>query len=284
MADRATQAPATVAEREVEAAGLRTVLQEAGAGPPVLFFHGVPTSSRDWIPFMEQVGCFAHALAPDLPGLGRSAKPRDYDYSIPGMAAWAEGLVETLGLSDKLTLVAHDWGSGPALGYAARHPDRIERLVLINIVPFSGEYRWHWVARAWRRALLGELLMVTANRPVSRLLMRQANGRPLPAAMVDDIWSNFDRATKSAILRLYRASPPAELERQSAGLEQLSAQGLIVWGDADSYLPPGLAEQMAEKLRQSHVLVEHRPDAGHWPWVGRPELVERVVTFLRDHR
>ena len=51
-----------------------------GEGAPVLYVHGVPTSSDDWVPFLERTG----GLAPDLPGFGRSSKRGDLDYSIAG--------------------------------------------------------------------------------------------------------------------------------------------------------------------------------------------------------
>src|ERR671924_548004 len=115
-----------VIERSGDVAGLRTHWREAPASgrPPVLYVHGVPTASWDWLPFLERIG----GVAPDLPGFGRSAKPGNFDYSIEGYTDFLDAFTESAQL-DRLTLVVHDWG-GVGLAFAQRRPERIERLVL----------------------------------------------------------------------------------------------------------------------------------------------------------
>src|SRR5689334_4641755 len=77
-----------VIERSGEVAGLTTHWREAPASgaAPILYVHGVPMASWDWLPYLERIG----GVAPDLPGFGRSAKPADFDYSIDGYARWLE--------------------------------------------------------------------------------------------------------------------------------------------------------------------------------------------------
>src|ERR671924_682625 len=120
-----------VIERSGDVAGLRTHWREAPASgrPPVLYVHGVPTASWDWLPYLERIG----GVAPDLPGFGQSAKPADFDYSIGGYDRWLEEFIEAIGL-ERFSLVVHDWG-GLALALAQRLAQRIERLVLHTCVP-----------------------------------------------------------------------------------------------------------------------------------------------------
>ena len=68
-----------VDEHTMEVDGLEVHLRRAGDAP-IIYLHGVPTHSWDWLPFLERLG----GIAPDLPGFGRSGKPGDFDYSIPG--------------------------------------------------------------------------------------------------------------------------------------------------------------------------------------------------------
>src|SRR3954471_13064904 len=139
-------------ERTEEVAGLSLHWRQQG-DTPIVYVHGVPGSSSDWLPFLERTGGFA----PDLPGFGTSDKPPHFDYSIDGYARWLDSYLEAVGAA-RLSLVVHDWGAvGLALAQAA--PERIERLVLINAVPFLPGYRWHRVARIWRTPLGGELAM-----------------------------------------------------------------------------------------------------------------------------
>jgi pimeloyl-ACP methyl ester carboxylesterase len=112
-----------VAERTAEVAGLEVHYRQAGDAP-ILYLHGVPTGSHDWIPFLERYG----GIAPDLPGFGASAKPADFDYSIEGYERFLEAFLDQLGL-ERVTLVMHDWG-GVGLAFAQRLPERIDRLLM----------------------------------------------------------------------------------------------------------------------------------------------------------
>jgi pimeloyl-ACP methyl ester carboxylesterase len=249
--------------------------ERGGPGAPVLYLHGVPTNSDDWLPFLERTG----GLAPDLPGFGRSGKPADFDYSITGYDRFLEALLDVTEV-DRFSLVVHDWGS-VGLATAQRLRDRIDRLVIMNAVPFTPGYRWHRIARVWRRTLLGELAMGFSTRFAFRRSLREAFVRPeLPSeAMLDSIWDHFDHGTQRAILRLYRSAPPAALEQAGRDLGKIGRPALVLWGQRDPYLPPRFGTATAEALG-SQARVESVDDAGHWPWLDRPELVARVADFL----
>ena len=269
-------------ERSGEVARLATRWREAPAEgrPPILYVHGVPTASWDWIPYLERIG----GIAPDLPGFGRSAKPDDFDYSIDGYLPWLEAFVEASGL-ERFSLVLHDWGGGLGLALAQRIPDRIERLVVHTSVPLLPGYRWHWVARAWRTPGLGEAFMATSSKPALRALSRQANARPgpLPDEFIDRAWADFDRGTRRAILRLYRSSPPDVLARAGERLAELNCPTLILWPTHEPYVAPEWGERYAAAIGDNARLemVDH---AGHWTWIDRPDIVERAAEFLFEGR
>jgi pimeloyl-ACP methyl ester carboxylesterase len=246
-----------IAERTGRIGGLEASWREAGDAP-VLYVHGVPTASWEWIPFLERTG----GMAPDLPGFGRSAKPAELDYSVPGYDRFLEAFVEHAGLG-RFSLVVHDWGV-VGLALAQRVPDRIERLVLFSCVPFLPGYRWHRVARGWRRPLVGELMMGLSTRFAFR--------RALPRPLADRAWQCFDHGTQRAILRLYRSSPPEER------LGELRCPALILWSTRDPYIPAEFGQRYADALGGEVEL--EMVEAGHWSWHDRPELVARVEGFL----
>jgi pimeloyl-ACP methyl ester carboxylesterase len=176
--------------------------------------------------------------------------------------------VDSLGL-DRFSLVMHDWGSvGLALAQAV--PDRVERLVLINAVPFLPGYRWHRAARLWRTPLGGELAM-------GFTFKRQLRGGGVPD--VDRIYEHFDHGTQRAILKLYRSAPPATLAAAGARLGEVTCPALVVWGEPDPFLPTEFAHRYADALG-GDARVELLDGAGHWPWDRRPETVDLVTGFL----
>jgi pimeloyl-ACP methyl ester carboxylesterase len=243
-------------------------------GTPIVWVHGVPMSSYLWLPFLSRCG----GVAPDLPGFGRSAKRADLDYSIEGYRRFLADFLDHVGVG-RLRLVVHDWGA-VGLALAQAEPDRIERLVIINSVPFLPGYRWHWVARIWRRRVAGELAMGSSTRWGLRLLSRQAtaSGQPLPEDLLDSVWEAFDQGTQRAILRLYRGSPPDVLAQAGRHLDRIDAPTLVVWGESDRFLPTRFAEAYAARLPNARL---HRVrDAGHCPWIDQPGLVEDICAFL----
>lgn len=241
---------------------------------PVLYLHGVPTNSDDWGQFLQRSG----GLAPDLPGFGRSGKPGHFDYSIPGYARFIEQYLDLVGV-ERVRLVVHDWGV-VGLAFAQWHPERVQRLVVMNAVPFLPGYRWHRTARLWRTPLLGELAMGATVRPVLRRSTRDANATPgpLPEALLDTVLDHFDQGTQRAILRLYRSASPEVLAGAGAELHRLEMPALVVWGLRDPYIPSRFATEYARALPHAELL--ELPDAGHWWWLDRPDAIERVVGFL----
>jgi pimeloyl-ACP methyl ester carboxylesterase len=253
-----------IAERSTEVAGLGIHYRHAGDAP-ILYLHGVPTHSNDWIPFLERTG----GIAPDLPGFGKSAKPAEFDYSIGGYDRFLEAFVDELGL-ERFSLVMHDWGS-VGLALAQRFPERIERLLMIATVPFVPGFRWHRFARAWRTPLVGEVVMGSTTHRIFR--------RALPRELADPAWKAFDHGTQRAILKLYRASPSDVLARAGERLGDVRAPALILWPEDDPYIGAEFGQPHADALGGETTL--EMVGGGHWPWLRRPELIDRAADFLK---
>jgi pimeloyl-ACP methyl ester carboxylesterase len=245
----------------------------AGSHAPVLYVHGVPTAGWEWRDFLARTGGYA----PDLPGFGASAKLGSFDSSIESYGKWLRVFADQRGL-DRFSLVMHDWGTvGLALAQAV--PERIERVVIMAGVPLLAGYRWHLVARQWRRPLIGELAMGFTFKSALRRVLDRSNRDPLPQSFVDSVWEHFDHGTQRAILRLYRSSPSAVLAAAGADLGTIDAPALVVYGRRDPYIPAEFAERYADSLGPD-ATAKVLDDAGHWPWLDEPELIDEVAGFL----
>jgi pimeloyl-ACP methyl ester carboxylesterase len=250
-------------------------IESPAKGPhaPVLYVHGVPTAAWEWRDFLVRTG----GCAPDLPGFGASAKLGSFDSSIDGYAAWLRVFADQRGL-DRFSLVMHDWGVvGLALAQAV--PERIERVVVMAGVPLLPGYRWHLVARQWRRPLLGELAMGFTFKAAMRRALDRSNRDPLPRSFADSVWEHFDHGTQRAILRLYRSAPSDVLAAKGAGLGAIEAPALVVYGRRDPYIPAEFAQRYADALGPQ-ATAKVLDDAGHWPWLDNPDLVDEVAGFL----
>jgi pimeloyl-ACP methyl ester carboxylesterase len=249
-----------------------------GEGTPAVFVHGNPTHSEDWQPFLERMT--GPALAFDLPGWGRSAKPSvaEFDYSMGALARFVLRFLQRMAV-EEYSLMVHDWG-GLALIAAQDEPERVQRLVLANAVPLLPGYRWHRLARIWRTRGLGELSNRIWTRRLADLGLRESRGdwsRHDPA-FVDMIWDRFDSSTRAAMLSLYRSGDPAGLAAAGERLGTLRCPALVIWGMRDRYIPSRFGADYAERLPNAELI--ELPAAGHWPWIDAPQAVDRVVRFL----
>jgi pimeloyl-ACP methyl ester carboxylesterase len=269
---------ATIAQHTADIGGRPVFWRSApsiGAAAPVLYLHGNPTSSDDWLGFLARTG----GLAPDLPGFGRSGKRGDGDYTMGGYDRFVEEFLEHVG-AERVQLLVHDWGSAGLL-WAQRFPERVERVVVVNAVPLLPGYRWHPIARLWRTRIVGELLMGMTTRWSLGRASRRFNVAPGPmsADFLDRVWAHWDQGTQRAVLRLYRASPETALAAAGARLGAVTCPALVVWGERDPFIPPRFADAYAGALG-GPVRVARLPDAGHWPWLDRPDVIDAVTAFF----
>jgi len=263
-------------EHTIEVAGAPVFYRRAPspAGTPPLYIHGVPTSSDDWLVLLERTG----GVAPDLIGFGRSGKAGNLDYTLAGLAGFLERFLGTLD-TPRVRVVAHDWGAGAALVFAQRYPERVERLVLCDPLPLTGDFRWHRVARLLRSPAIGELLMGSVPRWLLARALRGASGSDaFSDERVRSVWDQFDQGTQRAVLRLHRATDQEALAAAGARLRELTMPTLLIWGELDPWFPASFADAYAERLPQATV---HRiEDTGHWPWLERSEVAEEIAAFV----
>jgi pimeloyl-ACP methyl ester carboxylesterase len=276
----ATDAATTgVRRRRLEAGGTSTRLVEAGpaeATTAVVFVHGNPGSCDDWEPLTAAVGGIGlRALAFDLPDFGETIAPAGFEHTAPGYAGFVDAALTALGI-ERVHLVLHDFGGPIGLTWAATHAERIASITLIDVGILPG-YKWHRLARIWRTPVLGELFMATANRRAFLKLVDRDEPRGLPRPFTERMYDHYDRRTKKAVLKLYRATdePGAPDPALVAALKSADPPALVIWGAGDAYLPSSYAERQREFLSKAEVNV--LPHSGHWPFADDPAEVERLL-------
>jgi len=120
----------TIPRKTVDVLGSQISYLELGAGAPVVFIHGNPTSSYLWRNVMPYVANSRRAIAVDLIGMGRSSKP-NIEYTFEDHYRHFSAFIDALGIGE-LTLVGHDWGATLAWEYARRNPQRVKRLAFME--------------------------------------------------------------------------------------------------------------------------------------------------------
>jgi haloalkane dehalogenase len=252
--------------REVE--GLRLAHIDEGEGAPVVFLHGEPTWSFLWrkvLPPVRDAGF--RCLAPDLVGFGRSDKPADIGfYSYDQHVSLAATLLEDLDLRGA-TMVVHDWGGPIGLRLAVEHPDRIDRLVIMDTGLFTGRQR---MSDAWMA--FHDFVERTEDLPVGFLVRGACKTDP-----GDEVIAAYDApfpdpASKAGarafplMLPLSPDAPGAAAgQRVLEALREDRRPTLMLWADSDPVLPPSVGEHFAESIGRE-----------------RPRQIENASHFLQE--
>jgi haloalkane dehalogenase len=235
--------------REVD--GLRLAHIDEGEGVPVLFMHGEPTWSFLWRHLIGPVRDAGYrAIAPDMVGFGRSDKPVAIDwYSYDRHVAYASTILEDLDLRGA-TIVVHDWGGPIGLRLAVEHPERIERIVILDTGLFTGHQRMSdgWLAFA-------NFAARTEDLPVGMLVRGGCHSDPgdeVIAAYEAPYPDARSKAGTRAFPMLVPQTPDAPGavagQRVLEALREDRRPTLMLWGDSDPVLPPSVGERFASSI------------------------------------
>lgn len=176
-------------KKSVTVNGSKIAYVDEGAGQPVLFLHGNPTSSYLWRNIIPYVTGGYRAVAPDLIGMGDSDKP-DIGYTFEDHAAYIDGFISALGLKD-LILVVHDWGSAIGMRHARMNGNNVAALAFMEaIVPPSMPAPSYEAMgpqmgdlfRNLRTPGIGEKMVLEGNFFVEEILPKMGVRRPLSEA------------------------------------------------------------------------------------------------------
>jgi epoxide hydrolase 4 len=282
----------------VNANGIRFEAAAAGPedGPLVLLLHGFPELARSWRHQLPALAASGHrAVAPDLRGYGETERRGPYDPET--LASDVAALVWALG-RERATVVGHDWGGVIAWAAAARHPDVVERLAVLNAPPLPAlaaeVLRNPHQARRSAYIAYFQLPRLPERRLVAddaAFVARALRG----GSFVRGIWPDeelrhyrtafSDRAAAAAALAYYRAAMRrARGERRAARRSPVAAPVLILWGLRDRFL--GLRTVAPERLRPllapgNAPLLHVHEQAGHFLQNEAPDWVnERLVAWL----
>lgn len=247
-----------------------------GRGPVVVLLHGLGGFAASWRRTVEALAAQATVYALDLPGFGRSGKPR-VRYDLEFFAAALHGFLDALGIAGA-SLVGHSLGGAVAVRYALSRPARVDRLALLGaLVPGIG-YRPSWVYRLLARPGLGEALALVGCRPVYRAALARCFHRPRTEEVEFLVECDHGERTGWEARRAYLATLRGvreDLEQRGdafrRALAMLDLPVLLIHGRQDPVVPAAHCGQVAGSLPRA--TVGWLEACGHFPQLEHPEIV-----------
>lgn len=249
---------------------------EAGPadGPPVILLHGFPEFWWSWrhqIPELAALG--RRVIALDMRGYNESGKPKGVEpYLIAHLTGDVKGLIEHLGY-ERAAVVGHDWGGGVAWAFALMHPERLERLVILNLPHparmAAGMRTLRQLLKSWYIFFfqipgLPEWLL-RLNRFAS--LRRSFEAPPVPPGLFTADLPAYERAwaqpgALTAMINYYRGFLRGARQSTSLLGRRIEQPVLVLWGERDPYLGKELATPPADLVPDWRVIFF--PEASHW--------------------
>lgn len=269
---------AGVERREIEVGDHRWVFLERGSGPPLVLVHGFTGSKENWLPMVAELPRRHRVIIPDLPGWGESTRLAQVDY---GVAVQAERLAAFLAALDlrEADLVGHSMGGAIAGVMAARHPERLATLTLMNTAGVSFEAN-----DFARRILAGELPFNVEDRAGwQRLLDDLFVVKPFLPARLADVLIARNRESHDFHRRVMDRLRGDEQLLLEQTLSAIALPTLVVWCDGDRILDVSAVDTLVRGLPRAELEVLR--GCGHMPMMERPAATAIVLeAFVGAHR
>jgi haloalkane dehalogenase len=266
-----------------------------GNGEPVVMVHGNPSWSFYYRNLVQTLSKNYQCIVPDHIGCGFSDKPddKDYEYTLQNRIDDLEALLDSLKITENITLVVHDWGGMIGMGYAARYPNRIKRLVILNTSAFHlpETKRFPLALSICRNTLLGTCLVRGFNafssvasyigvkrKPMSKEI-RQAYVAPF------DSWKN-----RISTLRFIQDIPlkssdknyqlVSNIENSLKQFQQIPT--IICWGLKDFVFDNHFLTIWKEKM--PHAQINEFADCGHYILEdASEEVIPLIESFMANN-
>jgi pimeloyl-ACP methyl ester carboxylesterase len=281
-----------------EVNGIRLHYVSVGKGKLIMFVHGFPEFWYEWEIQLIEFGQDYQAVAPDLRGYNLSSKPSDVEkYHVKYLIEDLRALADNLG-HEKFIMVGHDWGGGVAWSAAMRHPELLEKLVIINS-PHPAVFARELLNNPDQQKASQYMLMLRSAE--AERVLSENNFARLSDVLVQfgskwemseerrlkyiDAWSQPGALTGS--LNYYRASPlypPTSTEDKeqiksilNLPKEMLAVRvpTLVIWGEQDRALLTGNLDGLEEYIED--LTLKRIPDGTHWVIHEQPELVNTLI-------
>jgi pimeloyl-ACP methyl ester carboxylesterase len=277
--------PASFGTENVITNGTQIYVRVGGAGPAVVLLHGFGETGDMWAPLAAELVRDHFVIVPDLRGLGLSSRPAG-GYDKKTQAEDVAGVLDSLKV-DKVDLVTHDIGNMVGYAFAAQHPERVKKFVVID-APLPGIGPWDDIVRShalWHFSFYG---------PDAERLVK---GRE--RIYLDRFWNEFsadpkkfDEASRKHYAKLYAAAGAMHagfeqfkaFDQDAADNKAFVAKGTLTMpvlaiGGEKSFGPMmGTVMRAAASNVQTAVV----PNSGHWVMEENPAATIKLIQdFLK---
>ncbi|WP_312909230.1 alpha/beta fold hydrolase [Natronosalvus caseinilyticus] len=256
---------------------LEVAYYDEGDGEPIVFCHGIPTSSFLWREIAPPLADDYRVIVPDMVGYGNSAMHDGFDRSIRAQEEMIDGLLDELGV-DPVTFVGHDLGGGVGLRYAVHEPEAVDRLVLSNAVSYDS-WPIETIVDLGIPSTIDEMSVKDVQEMVEKIFRNTLAGDP-DEAFLEGMFVPWN--SEEGIVSLSRNAIGTNTSHTTEiDPGEVAARTLLLWGADDEFQPMEYAERLESDVSEAELI--GLDGANYWVMVDRPEAYRnRFRSFLED--
>jgi pimeloyl-ACP methyl ester carboxylesterase len=245
---------------------------------PLILLHGYPDSLQIWSLVAPLLSDSIGVIAIDWPGLGGSS-PTHGEATPTAMAQRLLEVLNVLGI-EKCSLCGFDMGGQPALAFAAKYPERIQKLIIMNSLVF-GALETSWEISVLRQFKLNSLIL----RHLPSIVFWRARMTSLYSAVPDqkaifgDFWKYFKRREVREFLIKMCAGYQGQLHYLATLYPSIRAPTLVMWSEHDKHFPLSQGLQLSREIEGASLFL--LKNCAHWAPLAAPDNVASAInTFL----
>ena len=265
----------------IEINEMQVHFRDEGEGFPIVLVHGTASSLHTWDAWTNELKKTNRVIRMDLPAFGITGPNKNADYSIESYTTFLHSFVEKLNL-EKFHLAGNSLGGNIAWNYAAEHPAKVEKLILVDAsgLPTNKE---------------PPAIFKMAKTPVLRSLFLYVTPKMLITKNIKEVYADDDKVTDELVTRYHqmalragnrqafidRAKTDFKLDAKinTDRLKSIQTPTLLIWGAKDLWIPLDNGKRMNRILVNSKL--EVLENSGHVPMEENPkESLELLKNFL----
>ena len=262
----------------IEVDGMQVHYRDEGKGTPIVLIHGTASSLHTWNDWTEELKKTHRVLRMDLPAFGLTGANANADYSIQNYTRFLQEFLSKVNVDD-FYLVGNSLGGNIASDYAAEHPEKVKKLVLIDASGLPTNDPLPWIFKMAKTPVLNSLFLYVTPKAIIKDNMEQV--------CEDDSKITETLITRYHEMALREGNRKAFIDRAKTGflldekatlekLKSIKTETLLLWGENDIWIPLDNGKRMNGLLENSKLVIIK--NSGHVPMEENPQ--ESLALFL----
>lgn len=261
----------------IEIDGMQVHYRDEGEGMPLVLIHGTAASLHTWDAWTNTLKNDYRVIRLDVPAFGLTGPHPNQDYSIEAYSEFLDHFLTKLDI-DSLYLGGNSLGGNIAWYYAAEHPEKVKKLILVDPSGYPRDGEKPWIFKLARTPILNSIIRYITPKSIIEKNLEQVyfDNSKITPELIDRY---YDMALREGNRTAFIDRAKTEMVDHTNKLKALNTPTLLIWGKEDIWIPVSDGNRFLSDLANAELVV--LKNAGHVPMEESPiESLEAVIEFL----